>query len=261
MLVDTHAHLNFPDYEKDLEEVIKRAQENGVEKIICVSSNVGDSEKSIEIGRKYPGIAYPAIGIHPQQTDPENTDSPETQIEKLSALATDKKVVAIGECGLDYSPAPPGEKDRPKALQLFLFEKQIQIAKGHHLPIIIHSREAFTDTIKILEKYLPLQGVFHCYAGGKKGIEKVQRLSCYFGVDGNLTYNEGLQNVFKLIPLEKIVLETDCPFLAPTPFRGKRNEPAYLRLIAEALAKIKNTTLTDVCRTTKQNSQALLRYN
>lgn len=257
MLIDTHAHLNFRDFEKDLDEVIKRSLKAGVEKIICVSSNIADSKKAIKIAEKYPEIVYASVGIHPQQTDPENGDSLEKQIEQLAKLAENPKVVAIGECGLDYSPAPPGEKDRPKEAQLFLFEKQIELAKKLNLPVMIHSREAFADSLDILNKYFSQskhsEGVLHCYLGGKKRISKIEAINFYFGVDGNLTYDSGLQNVVALIPIEKILLETDSPLLPPVPFRGQRNEPAYTKIVAECLAKIKNLPFDTIAKVTSQS--------
>ena len=260
MLIDTHAHLNFPDFEKDLEKVIERAGKVGVAKIICVSSNVADAEKAIQIAKAYPGVVFAAVGLHPQQTDPENKMPLVEQVSKLARLARSKEVVAIGECGLDYSPSPPGEKDRTKKDQLFLFEKQIELAQKLNLPIIIHCRKAFADVISTLLQHigaLKRGGVFHCYSAGKKGIEKVNQLEFLFGVDGNLTYDPGLQNVFKQIPLEKILLETDAPFLAPEPFRGQRNEPAHVKIIAKRLAKSKGVSFKKVCQITSQNAQKL----
>jgi TatD DNase family protein len=266
MLVDTHSHLNFPDYEKDLDQVIERARKNGVSKIICVSSNLADSKKAIEIAQKYRGTVFAAVGIHPQQTDPETTLLPEEQITILADLASNPKVVAVGECGLDYSPAPPGEKDRSHEEQNFLFTEQIKIAKKLKLPIIIHSRQAFPDTIGMIKRFYtldpkpyPLTGVFHCYSAGKKGIQKVDDLGLYFGVDGNLTYDGGLQNVFSQIPLKKILLETDAPFLSPLPNRSARNEPANIKSIAETLAKIKKVPLEEIAKVTSLNTQQLFR--
>ncbi|MGB9706607.1 MAG: TatD family hydrolase [Microgenomates group bacterium] len=257
MLIDTHAHLNFPDYEKDLDKVVARAIKAGVKKIICVSSNITDSKKAIEIAKKHPKIVFAAVGIHPHQTDPENQTPVEEQIKKLEKLAKQKEVVAIGECGLDFSPAPPKEKERPRSVQQFLFESQIKLAQKLNLPLLIHSREAFKETVEILKKFKGLKGVFHCYAGGKKGIPKVEELGFFFGLAGNLTYDEGLQNVLRQIPLEKIVLETDSPFLAPVPFRGQRNEPAHIKIIAQALAKIKNISFEKVAKTTTKNTHNL----
>jgi TatD DNase family protein len=257
MLIDTHAHLNFPDFKKDLDQVIKRSTAAGVKKIICVSSNLADSKRAIEISQKYPNIVYAAIGIHPQQTDPQNSTSLIDQIKELEKLATENKVIAVGECGLDFSPAPPPELDRTPENQIFLFKEQIKIAQKLNLPISIHSRKSFSETIEVLSGFSNIRGVVHCYSGGKKGIEKVKQLGLYFGVDGNLTYDGGLQGIFKLIPLERIVLETDCPFLAPIPYRGQRSEPVYTKIIAETLAKIKRESFEKVAQNTTASARQL----
>lgn len=261
MLVDTHAHLNFPDYKDDLDEVIKRSVKNGVTKIICVSSNVAESGKAIQIAKKYKRVVYAAVGIHPHQTDPKTKLSPEKQIQKLGKLAKNKEVVAIGEFGFDYAPAPPGEKDRSKKEQVFLFEKQIELALKNNLPINVHSREASSDTLEMLERHANknLKGVWHCYSAGKKRVKKIEQLGFYFGVDGNITYDPGLQNVFQEIPLEKILLETDCPFLAPEPHRSTRSEPAHVKIIAEYLAKIKGVSFEEVAKITTQNAKKLFK--
>lgn len=260
-MVDTHAHLNFPDYRKDLREVIERAVKSDVEKIICVSSNIADSQRAIEIAQRFPEV-YVAVGIHPHQTDPDNRMTIEKQIEILGRLAEQKKVVAIGECGLDFSPAPPGEKDRKKEEQIFLFKHQIELARRLNLPIIIHSREAFGETIQILTEVLSQsqpKGVFHCYSAGKRKTKEVEKIGFYFGVDGNLTYDDGLQNVFAQIPITRILLETDSPFLTPIPHRGQRNEPSFLPLVAKKLADIKKLSLRKVDKITSQNAKKLFR--
>jgi len=259
MLIDTHAHLNFTDYGSDVNAVIKRAVDNGITKIICASSNIHDSEESILLAKKYPGIVYATVGIHPQQTDPENNATLKEQIDKVIKLTANNEVVAIGECGLDFSPPPLGEKERRKEDQIFLFNELIKLSLKTKLPLIIHSRESFTEIIDLLSKYKNLQGVLHCYSGGKKGIIKVQNLGLLFGVDGNLTYDEGLQNVFKLIPLNQILLETDSPYLTPLPFRGQRNEPANLKIIAEKLAQIKEIPFNKVEQITSATTIRLFR--
>ena len=261
-MIDTHAHLNFTEYQKDLDKIVQRAKKSKVKKIICVSSNLAESRQAIKIAQKYPGLVYAAVGIHPQQTDPENTEPVKKQLKALEKLAKDELVVAIGECGLDFSPAPPGEKDRNLEDQINLFEGQIRIAQELKLPLIIHSREAFDKTRDILSQYInaskqKLRGVFHCYSAGKKKIKDVLSLDFYFGVDGNLTYDIGLQNVFSQIPLEKTLLETDSPFLTPVPKRGKRNEPSLLPYIAKKLSEIKETTLDAVESITDQNAERL----
>ena len=141
----------------------------------------------------------------------------------------------------------------------FLFKRQLEIALKNKLPVVIHSRQAFHETIAILEQHaIPkLEGVFHCYSAGKKGIKRTDSLGFYFGVDGNLTYDEGLQDTFQQIPLKKILLETDCPFLAPVPYRGQRSEPAHVKITAEFLAKIKGVSFDQVARTTTQNAVSL----
>jgi len=264
MLIDTHAHLNFSDYEKDLNEVIKKSLNQEVSKIICASSNLDDCVKAIAIAKKYPDVVYAAVGIHPQQTDPENNDSLVKQIEKLNKLAVNKEVVAIGECGLDSSEAPPLEKNRSLKDQFFLFEKQIELALRLEKPIIIHSRKTFNETFNLLQKYFlsskgKLKGVFHCYSAGKSEVKKVEAINFYFGLNGNLTYDLGLQNIVKIMPLEKIILETDCPFLTPVPYRGLRNEPQNVKIIAKFLARAKEVTLKEVAQVTTQNAQNLFK--
>ncbi|HUW21246.1 MAG TPA: TatD family hydrolase [Candidatus Bathyarchaeia archaeon] len=266
MLVDTHAHLNFSEYAKDIDQIIKRSLENKVTKIICVGSNLDDSEKAITLAKKYPGVIYAAVGIHPQQTDPENSQPLKEQTDRLAKLAAYQEVVAVGECGLDFSPAPPGEKDRTRKEQIFLFQQQIKIAQDLKLPLIIHTRKAFMETVQLIESFTNnpqsttenlLQGVFHCYSAGKKRISKVTQLGFYFGTNGNLTYDPGLQNIFCQIPFDKIILETDCPFLSPVPFRNQRNEPKNIKIIAEYLSRLKNIPLKEVARQTTQNAQNL----
>jgi len=256
-MIDIHAHLNFPDFQKDLEQIVKRSLRAGVDKIICVSSNVEEGKKSIEIAKQFPKVVFAGVGIHPQQTDPNNKTPLKEQIKKLKKLASQKEVITIAKCGLDYSPAPPGELDRSKKDQLYLLEAQLKIAKDLKLPVQIHSRKAYEDTLAVLQNHPSLSGVWHCYSEGKKGIEPISKLGFYFGVDGNLTYDQGLQNVFALIPLEKILLETDAPLLTPEPHRGERNEPAYLAHTAQKLAEIKKTSLKEIDKTTTKNSKKL----
>lgn len=258
VLVDTHAHLNFPDLEKDLEEVINRAVDNGVTKIVSVSSNLTDSEETFRIAEKYPGMVYPAVGIHPQQTDPENNDPISVQLSKLEQLVKSYQAVAVGECGLDYCPAPPSEKERTKKNQISLFAGQIEIAMKYRLPLIIHSREAINDVLRLVEPVgNRLKGVIHCYSGGRKRIRTISAIGLYFGLGGNLTYDCGLKRVAEEIPLEKIVLETDSPWLSPVPFRGLRNEPKNVRLVAEMLAKIKKVKPATIAQITTENARRL----
>jgi TatD DNase family protein len=267
MFIDTHCHLNFPDYQNDLDQVVKNSVDSGVEKIICASSNLEDSKRAVGLAQKYPGIIYALVGIHPQQTDPENSDSLDSQLNQLDKLVKSPGIVGIGECGLDYSSAPPGEKNRTKEEQYSLFEGQIKLAQKYNLPISIHSRKAYDETLDFLASRIPfpvssyLQGVWHCYSGGKSKIQKVIELGLYFGIDGNITYDDGLQNVVKEIPLEKIVLETDSPFLSPLPSRSLRNEPKNVKITAEFLAKIKSIPFDKVVEITTQNAVQIFKLN
>lgn len=278
--IDTHAHLNFADYEKEpaspaggLDLVVQRSLDQGVGKIICVSSNLADSKKAIALAAKYPGIVFAAVGIHPQCTDPENKTSIAEQLKELTMLAEAGGIVAIGECGLDYTEPPENERKRNSAEQAELLKGQLEIANKKNLPILIHCNKAHDELLEVLKSYpsrprlaeadkpqaaTNLRGIFHFYCGGKKRLKNFLEFKNFlFGVTGTLTYDEGIINVIKEIPLEKLVLETDCPFLAPNPYRGSQNEPSFIPLIAAKLAEIKNTTLDEVAKATTNNANRL----
>ncbi len=252
MLIDTHCHLNFQAFENDFDQVIKSAKEAGVEKIVNIGADLVSSQRAVEIAQKYPSC-YAAVGIHPHHADKLEKDWEE----KLKKLANQAKVVAIGEIGLDYFNYQSNGIVDPK-LQKDLFIKQMVIAKNLNLPIVFHSRESADDMFEMIKP--PVKGVFHCYAAGKKGIQKVLNLELFFGIDGNLTYDQGLQNVVNLIPLEKIILETDSPWLTPVPFRNERNEPKNVKIISEYLAKMRNTDLKEVAQITTNNAKSLFRF-
>ncbi|MFA5750190.1 MAG: TatD family hydrolase [Candidatus Shapirobacteria bacterium] len=232
-MIDTHAHL----------EQILDDTRGKVDKIVLVASNFEDSKNNLELAKKYIFL-LPAIGIHPQ--------SPSNGIEKLDKLI-DKKVVAIGECGLDFS----GEFDKEK--QIIVFRKQIELAQKYKLPLIIHARKAVDEVVKILKEYKNISGVFHCYAGGKKRIQKIIDLQnkFYFGIDGNLTYEDGLIDVVKNIPKDKLILETDCPYLTPIPFKGEENKPAYIKYIYEKVAEIWEMSFVDTEKIIDENAKRL----
>lgn len=249
MLIDTHCHLNFQAFENDFDAVIKRALEAGVTKIINVGADLTSSRKAVEIAQKYDGC-FAAVGIHPHHTDKLESGWEE----KLDELAGQPKVVAIGEIGLDYYEYESNGIVNPQ-IQKEVFIKQIHLAQEQKLPVIFHSRESADDMFEIIKP--PVRGVFHCYAAGKSGIPKVINLGLYFGVDGNLTYDQGLQNVVTKIPLEKIILETDSPWLTPVPFRKEHNEPKNVKIISEWLSKIKGVDQEKVAKITTDNAQSL----
>lgn len=269
-MIDTHAHLNFPELLNQIETVVNRSKEAGLTGIIIASSNLADSKKAIELAREYPGFLWASVGIHPQKTDPQNQLSPQEQLRQLEELIAQapKSLVAIGETGLDFGLPAPGEKERSHQEQEELFRGQIKLAFKYDLPLIIHARQANDEVIEVIEREinnwkletikLP-RGVFHCYSGGKKRIEKILNLpgDWYFGVDGNLTYDPGLQRVVAQIPREKLLLETDAPFLAPQPYRGQTCYPEYLPLIAAQVAEIWSQSVNDVKKQILSNVKKL----
>ena len=231
-MIDTHAHL----------ERILCDTRGGVDKIILASSDFLTSENNLKLAKKH-NFLFPAIGIHPQ--------SPAGQIADLEKLIT-KNVVAIGECGLDYSEDNYDEKE-----QLISFKKQIELSIKYKLPLIIHARKAVDEVVEILKEYKNISGVFHCYAGGNKRIKKVFGLGFYFGIDGNLTYEDGLVDVVKNIPKDRLILETDCPYLTPLPFRGQENKPAYVKYIYQKVAQIWEMSLEETEKKVDGNAKRL----
>lgn len=257
-MIDTHAHLSkrFCDA---VGEVAESTKTENI-KVILAASNISESKDNIDLAKKYPWF-FAAIGIHPQNTDPTINKTIDEQLDCLDGLANSNIdiVKAIGECGLDYSPAPPEEKDRTKEEQETLFRGQIDLAIKYRLPLIIHARKAVDEVIEILKDYSSLKGVFHCYAGGKKRIQQILDLGkeWYFGIDGNLTYEVGLEEVVKLIPKERLILETDSPFLTPVPFRGEINNPNNVVYVYKRVAEIWNKELEEAEKIIDTNAKNL----
>jgi TatD DNase family protein len=273
-VIDTHAHLNFPEYSQRIDQIVADCQKAGLTRVVIASSNLEESQRAIELAQKYPDFLYASVGIHPQKTDPENNIGVNDQLKQLKKLVKDspKNIVAVGETGLDDSEPPPPEIKRSLEEQKELFKGQLQLAAEFDLPVIIHARGLVDETIKIIRSKSvtrnpqhnnPLSGVFHCYTGGKKRISKILDLpgKWYFGVDGNVTYDQGLQNVVAEILQDKLLLETDSPFLAPEPHRGETNTPAYLPLIAAQIAKIWGTDIDKVTKITTQNAERLFKLS
>jgi len=233
-MIDTHAHL---------EEILCDTR-GGVSQIILAASNIEDSKNNLELAKKY-DFLYPAIGIHPQ--------SPSlVEAEELKKIITDK-VIAIGECGLEFI----DNFDRKK--QESCFRTQIELAQKNKLPLIVHARKAVDETIEILKDYKGITGVFHCYAGGSKRIKKIDDLGFYFGIDGNLTYEDGLMEVVKKIPSERLILETDCPYLTPVPFRGQENKPAFVEYTYKKVAEIWGESFGETEKIIDKNAKKLFK--
>lgn len=247
-LVDTHCHLDFKDFDADREEVIKRASDAGVDFIINIGSSLEGSKRSVELAEKHEAI-YASVGIHPH--DAGQLD--ERVLNELRSLAKNKKVVAVGEVGLDYY------RDlSPRQVQKEAFRKFILLAKELALPLIIHCREANEDLLKILKEELspPIKGVVHCFPSDENFLKDILGLGLHISFTCNLTFKNSSklrQMVKDLVPMERLLLETDAPFLAPEQFRGKRNEPAYITYLADELAKLKGLTSEDIARVTSFN--------
>ena len=234
-IIDTHCHLNDEALFKDLDNVISRAQQAGVEKMIVIGWDKASSILAIRLAEQYDFI-YAVIGFHPENI----FDVSDEQLYETLNLYTHPKVVGIGEIGLDYHWTKDPEK---RELQKQYFIKQIDFANKVGLPISIHSREAFNDTLEILKEHKPLHGgVMHCYSGSVENINDIINLNLFIGLDGPVTFTNAKtpKEVAAEVPLENLVVETDCPYLSPHPLRGTVNEPANISLVIDAIAEIRD---------------------
>jgi TatD DNase family protein len=251
MLIDTHAHLEMREFGDDREDVIKRAREAGVEYIITIGTTIESSRDAVLLADKYDFI-YAAVGIHPHEVK----DILHPAYEILRHLAKHKKVVAYGEIGLDYF-----YEHSPKSDQKRKFRDMLREARELDLPVIIHDRDAHDDALQIISEEWPpdLGGVMHCFSGDDAMAKKLIELGFSLGVAGPVTFPkaEALREVIRQVPIEHLLIETDAPYLAPQPMRGKRNEPAFVRYTAEAVARIKGLTADDVARITSFNAMQL----
>lgn len=248
MLVDTHCHLDFKDFDKDRDDVIRRAAAEGIKYIINVGSSLEGSRRASELASKYDSV-FASMGIHPHEA---GTVS-ENIISEIRDMAKGKKVVAIGEVGLDYY-----RNSSPKEIQKSVFRKFINLSTDLNLPLIIHNREANDDMINILKEETPgvARGVMHCFSGGEDFLHQCLGIGLYVSFTSNVTFkNSGsLRALMKNVPMDRFFLETDAPFLAPQIFRGQRNEPSYLKYLAREIAAAKGITEIDVADITSKNA-------
>ena len=244
-LIDSHAHMDSEQFDSDRAEVFQRIKDN-MDFIVNIGYDIESSKQGVEYSKKYDFI-YAAVGIHPD--DIEGYDDKLEQ--ELEELAKNERVLAIGEIGLDYH-----WMTRPKEEQQEIFRRQMKVAERVGKPVVIHSRDAIEDTVKILKEFPSVKGIFHCYPGSVETALQVIG-NYYFGIGGVLTFKNAkkLVEVVKNIPLEKLILETDCPYMAPTPFRGKRNEPVYVEYVAKKIAEIKGITYDEVAEATNLNTR------
>ena len=251
MLFDTHAHMNDRAFDTDRQELLESLPGQGVRLLMNPGCNLEDSRLSVELAQAYPFI-YAAVGSHPDSADEVN----ETVIEEYRKLCQNEKVKAIGEIGLDYH-----YEDIPRELQKKAFVMQMELAKEVGLPVIVHERDAHEDGMAIVKAYPEVTGVFHCYSGSAEMARQLVDLGWYIGFTGVLTFKNARKAIetAESIPLDRIVLETDCPYMAPEPFRGKRNHPGYLYRMAEKLAEIRGVSVEEIHAITTENGKRLYR--
>lgn len=257
MLIDSHAHLDDARYDGDREAVIARAQQAGVDTFITIGCDLATSHAAVELADRYPFV-YASVGVHPHEVKHIGDD----WYDELRRLAKQPKVVAYGEIGLDYH-----YNYSPPKLQRDRFREQVSLARELGLPIVIHTREAQEDTIAILkeERAQEAGGVFHCFSGDAWLAKDALDLGFFLSFSGVITFQNAamLRDIVKTVPMDRLLIETDCPYLTPVPHRGKRNEPAYVRQVAEKIAEIKGgmtpVTVEDIGRITSQNARRLFK--
>jgi len=245
MLIDTHCHIHEP-YDLPLAEVLALAKDDGVRQMICVGTSEESSRKAIAFANEH-NEAFASIGVHPHDT--------KDGYAAIAELAgTSDKLVAVGEVGLDYF-----YTNSPRETQVAALKEQIEVALAHNLPLIFHVREAFDDFWPIFESYKGVRGVLHSFTDSKENMEKAISHGLYIGVNGISTFtkDEAQKAMFDAIPLDRLVFETDAPFLTPAPYRGKVNQPAYVRIVAEYHAQRRGISLEEIAEVSSQNARAL----
>jgi TatD DNase family protein len=284
MLIETHAHLDYPDFANDFDDVLRRATDAGVTRIITIGTSVESSRRAIDLAEKYPNI-FAVIGVHPTYA----LQVAEDVITPLRELAKNPRVAAIGEIGLDYHHLPSVEAAKQKHIQVFnalqseteeqieariedgaykskqaeLFEQLLDLAVELRLNVVIHQRDAWDDTLEILRDYgRQVSGVFHCFGGTLNQANEVLDLGHLVSFTGIVTFKNGKQvrEVAAKVPIDRFMVETDCPYLAPVPFRGKRCEPAHTRLVAEEIAKARGASLEEIAGATTATAEEFFRF-
>ncbi|MCX6796962.1 MAG: TatD family hydrolase [Candidatus Doudnabacteria bacterium] len=277
MLIDTHAHVNFRSFKDDAKETLQRALDEGVW-VVNIGSQIDTSRQAALLANQFEQGVYAVVGLHPEHTHSQYVDEEETHfrtreedfdINLYSELARYPKVVGIGECGLDYFRLPDDKNlhNQIKQKQIEVFKKQIRFAKEYKKALVVHSRpekgsgELYEDMLQVLEeeKVNEMRFVVHSYTHTPEYLQKFLDLGAYVSFNGIITFDKtgNMEKLVKLAPLDKILLETDCPYLAPPPHRGKRNEPLYVKFVAEKLAQLKDLSLDEIARMTSENAKKL----
>ncbi len=250
MVIDSHAHLEMSPFDRDRDQVVRRAKDAGVEIIVTVGTTVEDCYKALEITLRYPGV-YAVIGIHPHEAKDINGGT----YDSLKEMAQHKKVVAYGEIGLDFF-----RNLSPRATQIRRFREQLELAGELNLPVVIHDRDAHRETMNLLKDWKGSRGgIIHCFSGDSLMARQCIDLGFYISIPGTVTFekNETLRSIVRDLPLGSLLVETDCPYLTPNPYRGKRNEPAYVVHTARKIAEIKGKPLEEVAAVTTANAKQI----
>lgn len=284
-IIETHAHLDYPDFAPDFADVMRRAEEADVTRIVTIGTSLESSMRAVELAEKYPSV-FAVIGVHPTYAE----EAADDVIDPLRELAKSRRVVAIGETGLDYHRLPSVELSKERKTQVFakalqtsteeeieadihdgaykskqasLFEQQLDLAVELGLNVVIHQRDAWDDTLEIMRPYAgKLRGVFHCFGGTREQAEEVIAVDHLVSFTGIVTFKNGasVREVAAQIPLWKFMVETDCPYLAPVPFRGKRCEPWHTRLVAESIANARGVPLQEIAEATTETAEKFFRF-
>jgi len=260
-MIDTHAHLDFNQFDKNRQRIIEHCFNNGIKKIINIGCNLKTSQSSIELAQKYKNI-YAGVGIHPHDIyelvdiKKQKYIIKKSVLNKIKKLAQQDKVVAIGEIGLDYyfSQTQKQKKEQCKKMQTKGFKAQLKLAQQLNLPVVFHIREAHSQVLSILQKQAKIKGVVHCFSTSWNNAQKYLNLGLFISFTGLITFTHSYDKAIKNIPLEKILLETDCPFLAPVPYRGKICQPWMVKFVAQKIAKLKHISLVKMVEQTNKNA-------
>ena len=247
-IFDTHAHYNDKAFDEDRTNLLDSFSESGILGVINCGTDIEESKNSIALSKEY-DFMYCAVGFHPEEIHKAN----ENYLNEIKELSKHKKCVAIGEIGLDYYWVKDNKEEQKR-----IFTEQVILANELNLPVIIHSRDAHNDTLEILKKYKP-KGVLHCFSGSVEVMKEVLKLGMYIGLGGAVTFKNARVplEVAKELPLERLLLETDCPYMSPVPMRGKRNQSTYISFVAEKIAEVKNLTKEEVLASANNNAFTL----
>lgn len=253
MLFDSHAHLDDHKFDADRDEIIAALKKSGISYVVNIGADLESSENSVNLADKYDFI-YAAVGVHPY--DAETVDDALT--EKLKSMAENKKVVAIGESGLDYH-----YEDADKEIQKKAFIKHIKLANELDLPIIVHNRDAHKDMMDILAEHKPENAIIHCYSGSAEMAKELVKMGYYISFSGTVTFKNAkkVQQAAEVVPLDRLLIETDCPYLCPEPERGSRNDPSKIRFTAQKLAEIKGVTFEEIAKVTTENAKRVYKID